>query len=153
MRLRQDNGTNFIGVEPPEARTIPVGLQFPVGRMLADGVLFIPPEMEHKWAIFFHGQRMLFIRSGQRRVLAVAEVEIHDDHVIVTRLRGTFVETHEEPSYTVRVMDYLLRSHALTPPTQLHHGRAWKRAPETLRYGACRGDGAARRAFTRTSAA
>jgi hypothetical protein len=124
LSFRQDDGTSFIGVEPSEARTIPVGLQFPVDRMLADGALFIPTEMEHKWAIFFHRQRMLFIRSWQRRVLAVAEVESYDDRVIVSRLRGTFVETHEEPSFTVRVMDYLLRSHALntTYPAPLWPG-------------------------------
>lgn len=113
VSFRGDDGTSFIGVEPPEARTILVGLQFPIDRMLADGALFIPKEMEHKWAIYFHRQRMLFIRSWQRQVLAVAEVESHENHVLVTRLRGAFVEAHEEPSFTVGVLDYLLRSHAL----------------------------------------
>ena len=47
--LRGDDGTSFIGVEPRVATEVAVGLRFPIDRVLADGALFIPTEMEHKW--------------------------------------------------------------------------------------------------------
>ena len=50
----QDDGTSFIGKEPPSNRLIEANLSFPIDRSLADGVLFTPHEMEHKWALFYH---------------------------------------------------------------------------------------------------
>lgn len=113
MSFWQDDGTSFIGIEPAGIRTVAVGLRFPIDRMLADGALFIPSEMEHKWAIYFHRGQMIFIRSWLRQVRVIAELQAHRDHVEVTALRGTFVALDEEPSFSVRALDYLLRSHAL----------------------------------------
>lgn len=50
----RDDGTSFIGVEPAGGHTVAAGLSFPIDRTLADGALFTPTEMEHKWAIYFH---------------------------------------------------------------------------------------------------
>lgn len=111
--FHQDDGTSFIGVEPLVTRTIPVGLRFPIDRILADGALFLPTDMEDKWAIYFHRGQLLFIRSWLRLVLVVAQVHPNEDNVEVTSLRGTFVAADEQPSFTVRVLDYLVRSHAL----------------------------------------
>ena len=43
----------------------------------------------------------------------VARVEEHQDHAEITAVRGTFGAEDEDPDLTVRVLDYLLRSHAL----------------------------------------
>src|SRR4051812_25638043 len=48
MSFTQDDGTGFINVEPDVARQVPAGLRFGIDKMLADGALFIPQEMEHK---------------------------------------------------------------------------------------------------------
>lgn len=108
-----DDGTGFIGEDPSVAHVVPVELSYPVERCLADGVLFAPEAMEHKWALFCHGGQILFVRGWKRRVAAVAEYEQRGDRVAVVSVRGTFTSEDEAPELTCRVLDYLLRSHAL----------------------------------------
>jgi ankyrin repeat protein len=69
--------------------------------------------MEHKWALFYHRGEIICVRSWLRQVQAIARVEEHQDHVAVTAIRGTFGAEDEDPAFTVRVLDYLLMSHAL----------------------------------------
>lgn len=112
----QDDGTGFIGEEPPARRVAEASLRFPVDRILADGVLFVPRKMEHKWALFYHRGEVICVRSWLRKVQLVARVEQRLDHVEITQVRGTFWSEEEEPEFTIRVLDYLLRSHALDTP-------------------------------------
>ncbi len=110
---RADDGTSFIGEEPPVTRIVETNLRFPIDRRLADGVLFVPDEMEHKWALFYHRGEIICVSSWLRQVRVVARVEEHDSQIEITAVRGTFVAEDEDPEFTVRVLDYLLRSHAL----------------------------------------
>ena len=109
----QEDGTGFIGEEPPVPRIAGVSLRFPIDRVLADGVLFNPSTMEHKWALFHHRGQVICVRSWTRKVHVVARCEQHEDHVELTRVQGTFGGADEEPECTTRVLDYLLWSHAL----------------------------------------
>lgn len=113
LSFGQDDGSTFIGEEPPAARIAEASLRFPIDRILADGVLFTPSEMEHKWALFYHRGEIICVRSWARRVQVVARVEQRQDHVEITRVRGTFSAEDEPPEFTIRILDYLLRSHAL----------------------------------------
>jgi Ankyrin repeats (3 copies) len=108
-----DDGTSFIGIEPQVTRVIDANLRFPIDGLLADGVLFIPREMEHKWALFYHRGEIICVRSWLRQVRAVACAEERGDHIVITAVRGTLVAEDEDPELTTRVLDYLLRSHAL----------------------------------------
>jgi Ankyrin repeats (3 copies) len=108
-----DDGTSFIGQEPATPRVSQANLRFPIDRYLADGVLFTPSEMEHKWALFYHGGQLICVRSWTRRVQVVAQVEVRGDSAELTRVRGTFLTDDEEPEFTVRALDYLVRTHAL----------------------------------------
>jgi len=109
----QDDGTGFIGQEPPVTRSFETNLRFPIDRLLAEGVLFIPSEMEHKWALFYHRGEIICVRSWLRQVQAIARVNAFHDHIEVTAIRGTFVADDDTSEFTVLVLDYLLRSHAL----------------------------------------
>ena len=51
------------------------------------------------------------MRSWLRQVQALADVEDRGGHVRITAIQGALAE--EEPSFSVRVLDYLLRSHAM----------------------------------------
>ena len=113
ISFRQDDGTSFIGEAPPARRIAQASLRFPIDRILAEGVLFVPTEMEHKWALFYHREQVICVRSWLRKVQVVARVEQRHDHIEITEVRGTFVAEEEEPEFTIRLLDYLLRSHAL----------------------------------------
>lgn len=109
----QDDGSDFIGAAPSGPRVAGASLRFPIDRMLVDGALFIPRDMEHKWALFYHRGEIICVRSWLRKVQVVAHVEQRGDHVEITQLRGTFAAEDEDRDFTSRIMDYLLRSHAL----------------------------------------
>jgi ankyrin repeat protein len=113
MSFAEDDGTGFIGVEPRVAHQITAGLRFRIDRMLADGALFLPQGMEHKWALYFHRGQIICIRSWLRQVEAVADARIAGDFLEITTIRGVFLSEDEEPQFTIRVLDFLLRSHAL----------------------------------------
>lgn len=113
VSFEQDDGIGFIGKGPPVTRSVEANLRFPIDRLLADGVLFMPREMEQKWALFYHRGEIICVRSWLRQVQAIARVGEYQDHVDVTAVRGTLTAEDEDPELTLRLLDYLLRSHAL----------------------------------------
>jgi hypothetical protein len=88
-------------------------LVYRIDRMLADGSLFLPKDMDQKWAVFFHRGKLFFVRSWLRQVQATADAESSGNQVTVTNLHGTFTSSEEDPVLSVRILDYLLRTHAL----------------------------------------
>jgi len=70
----QDDGTGFAREAPESPRIVPADLRYRFDRVLAPGALFIPSVMEHKWAVFYHGDRILFIRSWLRKLVATADI-------------------------------------------------------------------------------
>jgi hypothetical protein len=127
----QDDGRSFIGEEPPARRIAQASLRFPIDGTLADGVLFVPREMEHKWALFYHRGEVICVRSWLRKVQVVAHVEQDRDHVEISQVRGTFGVEDEEPQFTIRVLDYLLRSHALETVYPVPLPTGMETAPES----------------------
>ena len=111
----QDDGTSFIGQLPKDTSSIPCSLRYRRDRLLADGALFLPEVMEHKWAIYHHAGKLIFIRSWLREVMVVAEVTQHDDSIEVIQIRGRFLE-NDDAAFTSRTLDYLIRSHAMGLP-------------------------------------
>ena len=109
-----DDGSAFVNDVPEVSRVTPTELRYRFDRILAPGALFIPAVMEHKWALFYYGGRILFIRSWLRKVMAIAEVECEKEGFArVTSIRGVFAGADEESEWTLRALDYLIRSHAL----------------------------------------
>ncbi|MGA2232588.1 MAG: hypothetical protein ABSH22_16955, partial [Tepidisphaeraceae bacterium] len=113
VSFRGDNGKGFIGVAPKTNRSAPALLRYPIDRYLADGALFIPTVMEHKWAIFLHRGHVVFVRSWLREVVAAAQLDVANGFATITRIDGTFTAQDEEPTFTARVADFLMRSHGL----------------------------------------
>lgn len=112
-----DDGASFSAKQPNSARTVEVSLHYRIAQPFAEGALFIPACMEEKWAIFYRGGRILFVRSWTRELYARAEVKVHEhehgEEIHITAIQGDLVEENEEPGYKARVADYLIRSHAL----------------------------------------
>jgi hypothetical protein len=109
----RDDGASFIGQTPSADRIIDLDLRFPIDRMLPDGVLFAPRQMEHKWALFLREGRLIFVRSWTRTVYATAEVERHSDHIVLRSLRGALISEDEPVELSARVVDFLLQTHVL----------------------------------------
>lgn len=108
----KEDGTSFTGQEPPFSATITTDMQFPVDPVLAPGVLFIPRTMEHKWAIYFHGDTLIFVRSWLRQVMVTAATRQVNGKLVITSISGKFLED-ESPAFTRQILKYLLVSHVL----------------------------------------
>ena len=108
-----EDGSSFIGMEPNSQRTVDVGLRYRIEQPFVEGVLFKPDCMEHKWAIFYRGGKILFVRSWTRELYAAADVKVDGEEIAITRIQGDLVEKDEDPAYNRRVLDYMIRSHAL----------------------------------------
>jgi len=107
-----DDGLGFVNQTPEVTRVTEANLQFPTDGLF-DGAIFIPRVMEEKWAMYFHSGRLLCIRSWTRTLVAVADVKVADGLAHFGRLQGAFTDENEDATFTVRLLNYLLRSHAL----------------------------------------
>ena len=110
-----ESGACFIGAELPVQRTVSTSLPYRTNGDLWGGALFRPQVMEHKWAIFYHFEQLFFVRSWQRKVYVVADApRIGDgDFIEVRKIHGAFVAEDEPPDFSGRVLDFLIRTHAL----------------------------------------
>jgi hypothetical protein len=108
-----DDGRSFVADKPSVSRTLPIGLRFRADPALADGALFRPSKMEHKWAIFLRDDKLFFVRSWTRILNAVATVWRAGDILEITSVQGAFEGEHESPTMTPAVLDFLIRSHVM----------------------------------------
>lgn len=113
LSFDHDDGSAFEQAGPLVQREIGAMIPYRVEGPLADGALFRPQVMEHKWAIFHRQSRIFFVRSWTREVHVVARVASREGGVQITRLNGVFTDEDESPLFTTMVADFLLRSHAL----------------------------------------
>ncbi len=124
VSFAREDGAVFRDAPPAVSRPIGAGLRYRTTGPLVDGVLFSPTQMEHKWALFYRERRIFVVRSWSRQVKLVADVVPRAGHIDVTTLHGALADAEEDPEWTVRAFDYLIRSHALhtTYPAPLPDG-------------------------------
>lgn len=114
----------------PELR---VNLTYRIDRALAPGSLFLPSKMEDKWALFFHNNRLIFVRSWTRKTSIVGDLNVSvDQTVTVTAIRGKFVKEDEPPDFSRRAFDFLIRTHALRSEFPAPTLPEWQRSPKDL---------------------
>lgn len=116
ISFSHDDGLGFIGATPPNDHRLHMNLQYAVDQRVADGVLFIPQQMEHKWALFVHQQTIICVRSWTRQVQAIAHFRLQDGYAQIYELHGTLTPDDTDPRTNQRLLDFLLRSHALELP-------------------------------------
>jgi hypothetical protein len=107
-----EDGTNFWNTPPNSQKHTFIDLSISVDRFLQPGVLFIPSTMEHKWAIYFDGENLIFIRSWLRQVFVVAKTTQKDSQLYIETATGEFTE-NESLAFTKAVLNYLLISHCI----------------------------------------
>lgn len=104
-----EDGTVFWNGAEVHPKQHPKGLSFPIDGSLEPGVLFVPGVMEQKWAIFFDGENLLFVRSWQRQVFVSARTTQENNRLTVREFGGTFVP--DQPDLTAAILRFLLISH------------------------------------------
>lgn len=109
----REDGSSFATMEPNSPRITDVGLRYRIEQPFSEGALFTPSCMEHKWAIFYRGGRILFVRSWTRELYAAAGVKVNGEEIEITTIQGDLIEKDEDARYKARVVDYMIRSHAL----------------------------------------
>ncbi|UPK72283.1 ankyrin repeat domain-containing protein [Chitinophaga filiformis] len=106
VSYNSEDGLVFLEQLPLEEAEIAANLTFPVDGKLYPGVLFIPQVMEHKWAIYFHDNKLIFVRSWMRQVYVTAQTRQENGMLIVESIRGSFGE--EKPAHTISILHFLM---------------------------------------------
>lgn len=112
ISYNQEDGLIFLGQNPKSNKSVESNLSFPIDSKLENGVLFIPSTMENKWAIYFHQNKILFIRSWLREVFVIAETIQENNQLIVKKINGEFTD-NETKEFTESVLKFLIHSHVL----------------------------------------
>ena len=68
--------------------------------------------MEHKWAIYFDGEYLIFVRSWLREIFVVAKTVQENSELIIKNIYGEFTG-NEKPDFTKAVLNFLLISHSI----------------------------------------
>ena len=108
----QEDGLVFLEQTPQSEQSFETNFSFPIDDTLERGVLFIPSKMEQKWAIYYHENKLLFIRSWLREVYVIAETVQENKQVIITKIHGEFTED-ESQAFTESTLKFLIHSHVL----------------------------------------
>lgn len=108
-----EDGSSFWGQMPQDTRKVEMSLSYPIQNKLYPGILFTPHTMEHKWAIYFDGQFIYFVRSWLREVYAVAETRQSNNQLILENIQGHFFDVEEDAKSTEAIAHFLLLTHAL----------------------------------------
>ena len=129
--LASEDGRSFVDAEvtTDAGPARPTCLIYRVDPFLADGVLFKPHEMEHKWALYCRAGRIFCVRSWTGELSALAETEQTGELLEIKSLRGAIGED-QGGAFTERVFDFLLRSHALGQITPAPIPEALRDAPQ-----------------------
>lgn len=107
-----EDGTVFWKQQPQSDRTVVSNLTFRIEGSFAPGVLFTPETMEHKWAIYFDGIYLIFIRSWLREVYVIAKTSQKQNQLFVESIIGEFTEG-ETSTFTISFLNFLLISHCI----------------------------------------
>ena len=107
-----EDGMHFWGQKPNNQNNISINLSIPIDNSLEPGVLFTPDTMEHKWAIYFDGEYLIFIRSWLRQVFVIAKTTQKNNQLFIENIIGTFTE-EESPEFSKAVLNFLLISHSI----------------------------------------
>lgn len=112
LSYNAEDGTTFIDASPSDDTSISSNIIIPTDKMLAPGVLFIPQAMEHKWAIYYHNNTLIFVRSWLRQVIITAKAIQKENVLVIESIKGKFIN-NERPEFTRRLVKFLLVSHAI----------------------------------------
>jgi hypothetical protein len=108
---RQADGRDYVGKEPADARVIECRLRYPFsGSKPPAGPLFKAAEMEDKWDLYVYDDTLYCVRSWTGDLLYSARARFGDGEFGLEEMRFAG-NAGELPQYSVRALDFLIKSH------------------------------------------
>ena len=96
-----EDGASFSGLSPEtlegQDRFVNCDLRYKTDDKLYPGSLFVPQTPEDRWAIFFDGEYIYFVRSWSRTLVAKAKVEQHDHEIQLRKKSSSTCCVHRRP--------------------------------------------------------
>jgi hypothetical protein len=127
-----EDGRSFAGKGPASGRVVHAALRFRAPGGVFDGALFLPGEMEDKWAVFVEAGELVLVRGWRREVFLRALITREGDDAVIGPLRGCVVDDDEGEAYTVRAAAFIVRTHALGAPWPAPLARSAASGPRQL---------------------
>jgi hypothetical protein len=135
VSYNSEDGRSFVGQPTADQEVISAAIKLPIDKVLLPGVLFVPNTMEHKWAIYFHNDEIIFIRSWLRQVFVIAKTRQTDNELIIESIKGRFT-ADETPEFTRAVAKFLLISHVTETVVPAPLAEQYKDSPLEAAYWA-----------------
>lgn len=121
-----EDGASFSGLSPEtvdgQDRFVSCDLSYKTVGKLYPGSLFVPQSPEDRWAIFFDGTYIYFVRSWSNTLVAKARVLQLDKELKITEIEGSMMDSGmETDNQTVALLNFVMLSHVLneTAPVPL----------------------------------
>ena len=121
-----EDGASFsrgsVETENGRDRFVNCELTYQTDGKLYPGSLFVPQSPEDRWAIFFDGMFIYFVRSWSKELVAKVSVEIEESRIQLTQIEGAILDDGlETENQTIALMNFLILSHVLneTAPVPL----------------------------------
>jgi hypothetical protein len=113
VERRSSTGKELDGQLPEGAVAMDCTLTYAMPIALAEGPIFRAAEMEDKWDVYRHGERLTFCRSWTGSLVFVAGLALGKETLTVRRVWAGSELTDTDAGLALRHFDYLLRSHVL----------------------------------------
>ena len=113
-----EDGASFAGLSPAsenrQDRVVTCDLEYHIAGKLYPGSLFVPQSPEDRWAIFFDGAFIYFVRSWSRELVAKARVEMEADRLKIVEIEGAILDSgYETENQTIALVNFLMLSYVL----------------------------------------
>jgi hypothetical protein len=113
VERRTSTGAEIDGLLPDDAVAMDCTLNYAMSGTLASGAVFRAEEMEDKWDVYRHGERLAFCRSWTGSLVFVAELALDRENLTIRRLWAGAEQLSTGSALALRQFDYLMRSHVL----------------------------------------
>ena len=110
VALRKSDGAEYRTEPPPDKLAHACDLRYKSDRSTVDGPLFKAAAMEDKWDVYLYRPHLYFARSWTGTLIYRVTVDLPPDLIVVSAIEGS---VEEDPHFSLRVVDYLIRSHLL----------------------------------------
>ncbi|HIW06528.1 MAG TPA: ankyrin repeat domain-containing protein [Candidatus Ignatzschineria merdigallinarum] len=113
-----EDGASFSGLsvetENGRDRLVDCELTYQTAGKLYPGSLFVPQSPEDRWAIFFDGAFIYFIRSWSKELVAKAAVQVEENEIKLTQIEGAILDDgFETENQTIALVNFIMCSYVL----------------------------------------